>query len=63
MPRSFLILVMTLFFSFHGHAKGTQVFILGVQAEADLAQKALEIDKMVCLAGAAVAKKKKQAAL
>ena len=63
MSRCFLCIALSLLFSLHGYANGTQVFILGVQAEGDLVQKALEIDKMVCLAGAAVAKKKKQAAL
>ena len=62
MNRYFSVWMMTLLIASNVKANETKYFIAAVEAEGEgeLALKAAELDKMVCLAGAEVAKKKKE---
>ena len=60
MNRYFIVWMMTFFIASNVEANETKYFIAAVEAEGDLALKAAELDKLVCLAGAEVAKKKKE---
>ena len=60
MNRYVAFLMVAFFVSSSVEASETKYFIAEVQAEGDLALKAAELDKLVCLAGAEVAKKKKE---
>ncbi len=60
MNRYVAFLMVAFLMSSGVEASETKYFIAEVQAEGDLALKAAELDKLVCLAGAEVAKKKKE---